>query len=531
LIDAGRFSEAIIPLTEAAHLVPDNARIQTDLGALYIEAGRPEDALDPLERAITINPQIAIAYWRLGMAFEMLGDADGAVAALEHAVQIRPALSDAHGRLALLYKGLGRRREAIESYQRAAQSSESQAEKYFAEAQARLTEGRVGEAENLLRRALEIEPELTTARGLLGQILVSKGQLDEAVECFAAQIKVTPHAGLPYYDLVRCKQFTTADERFLKQIESVLQEPGVEDINRLLLLLAHALVLGDLGRYEQAMKSFDEASELRAKIFSIDVMSFEAQVDKIIAIFTPQLLKRASSNSDRTPVLFVGMPRSGTSLVERMVSSHPDVKSAGELPFWRNRLQTVLDNGAETIDADFLNRTSAEYLDDLRAVSHTAARIADKEPLNFLAIGLIHMAFPAAAVIHCRRKPIETAIAIHQAHLPRSSGMPTGGADLVRYFRAYQRLMAHWRQALPAARLFEVDHERMTAWPEPDMRKLINFTGLPWDDGCVAPHLRSRLLRTAGGWQLRQSSNPASESWRLYQPWLGSLAPLVDEPA
>ncbi|MFL6689365.1 MAG: tetratricopeptide repeat-containing sulfotransferase family protein [Alphaproteobacteria bacterium] len=532
LIDAGRFPEAIVPMTEAAQLVPDNARIQTDLGALYIEAGRPEDALEPLERAITLNPRIAIAYWRLGTAFEMLGDMQGAVEALEHAVQIRPTLSDAHGQLALLYKELGRRREAIESYQRAARSSENQAGRHFAEAQSRLTEGRVGEAENLLRRALETEPGLTTARGLLGQILVSRGHLDEAVECFEAQIRATPNAGLPYYDLVRCKHFTTADESFLKQIDNVLQEPGVEDINRLLLLLARGLVLGDLGHYELAMKSFDEASDLRTRVFSIDIRAFEAEVDKLIAVFTRQMLERVSTNSDRTPVLFVGMPRSGLSVVERMVASHPEVKSAGERPFWRNRLQTVLGGGAETISADFLSQVSAEYLGDLRAASQTAARISDREPLNFLAVGLIHLAFPAASIIHCRRKPIETAVAIHQVHLPRSTGMPTGGEDLVRYFHAYRKLMEHWRRVLPAERLLEVDHERMTAWPEPDMRKLIDLIGLPWDDTCVAPHMRSRLVRTAGGWQLRQSSDPsASESWRRYQPWLGALAPLVDEPA
>jgi LPS sulfotransferase NodH len=280
------------------------------------------------------------------------------------------------------------------------------------------------------------------------------------------------------------------------------------------------------------MQSLDAASELRARAFAPDIESFERQVEEIMALFrTEMLVHRATANHDRTPVLILGMPRSGTTLVEQIVSSHPDVAGGGELIFWRKRLQKALEAGVGGLDSRFPNEAAGEYLRELHTFSN-GERVTDKDPFNFLAVGLIHMAFPRAAIIHCRRNPVDAAISIHQTHFSRSTGMPTGGQDLVRYFRANQRLMAHWRRVLPAGRMYEIDYEHLTASPQTEIRALIDHIGLNWDPACLTPHVNSRLVRTPSGWQVRQSINTGSvDRWRRYEPWLGPLASLRDEIA
>jgi hypothetical protein len=297
------------------------------------------------------------------------------------------------------------------------------------------------------------------------------------------------------------------------------------------LLLARGKALDDMGRYEEAMKSWDAASELRAQAFAPDIGKFERQVDDIIALFSRERVARYSSeNRDPTPVLIVGMPRSGTTLVEQILSSHQQVVGAGELGFWRNRLNGALENGPDGLNVPFLASAAAEFVEGLRMVSATAARVADKDPFDFLALGLIHMALPGASIIHCRRDPLDTAISIHHTHFSRSTGIPTGGDDLVRYFRAHNRLMAHWRSVLPEGRILELEYEHLTAYAGSEIRRVVDHVGLPWDPACLAPHATVRMVHTPSGWQVRQSINTASVGrWRRYERWLGPLAALREE--
>ena len=531
LVEQGRFAEAIAPMTEAAALLPGNGGIQMELGGLYLEVGRPVDALEHLCRAIEINPGLARAHWRMGIALQTLGEFDAAIEALEEAVRIRPQLADAHFRLAALYREHGRRNDALQSYRLAAEQAVEPAGKKFLEAQALLLEGRDTDAENLLRAALELDPGLPTAHGLLGQILSAFGRFDEAAKHFEAQLVKQPRAALAYYNLVRCRSMTDADQGLLKRIDTALDDRSVNDAGRAILLLARGKALDDLGRYEDAMKSLDEAAALRSRVFGLKIGDFENQIERIIALFSAEMIARCTSdNRDRMPVFILGMPRSGTTLVEQILSSHPKVAGAGELTFWRQRLQTALQGDADGFAPSLTTQAAAEYLEILRTFSGTAVHVTDKDPFNFLAAGLIHLAFPHATIVHCRRSPIDTAISIHQTHFSRSAGMPTGGEELVRYFRAYRRLMAHWQQVLPRGRLFELDYERLVSFPQSEIRRLIDHIGLEWDPACLTPHVNTGMVRTPSGFQVRQFINTGSiDRWRNYEPWLGPLKALLEE--
>ncbi len=243
-------------------------------------------------------------------------------------------------------------------------------------------------------------------------------------------------------------------------------------------------------------------------------------------------------SSDATPVLILGMPRSGTTLVEQIVSMHPEVGAGDELNFWNERgaawHRSVDGNeipavAKDSLDAEFLAKAGPDYLGVLRAIAPTAARVTDKMPFNFLWAGLIHLTFPRATIIHCRRAAVDTALSIHQTHFHPGLAFPTGGPELVAYFDCYQRLTDHWRGVLPADRFIEVDYEELTREPEPVIRRIIAACGLAWNDACLRPEANPRAVRTPSKWQTRQKIYRTSVArWRRYEPWLGPLRALVD---
>jgi hypothetical protein len=156
--------------------------------------------------------------------------------------------------------------------------------------------------------------------------------------------------------------------------------------------------------------------------------------------------------------------------------------------------------------------------------------VTDKMPFNFLWAGLIHLVFPRAVIIHCRRAAVDTALSIHQTHFHPGLAFPTGGSELVAYFRDYQRLIAHWRRVLPEDRFIEVDYQELTSAPEPVIRRIVAACGLAWYDGCLRPESNPRAVRTPSKWQTRQPIYRTSVArWRRYEPWLGPLRALVEQ--
>ena len=263
-----------------------------------------------------------------------------------------------------------------------------------------------------------------------------------------------------------------------------------------------------------------------------DPAAFSAEIERLIARCTPEFVTRARElgSSDATPVLIVGMPRSGTTLVEQIISMHPAAGAGGELNFWNERGAVWHRSGTAESETPFLAKAAADYLSVLHAIAPKAARVTDKMPFNFIWAGLIHLTFPRATIVHCRRAAVDTALSIHQTHFHPSLAFPTGGAELVEYFRGYRRLIDHWRRVLPAERFIEVDYEDLTRAPEPVIRRIIAACGLTWHDACLQPERSSRAVKTPSKWQIRQPIYRSSVArWQRYEPWLGPLRALVDD--
>jgi tetratricopeptide (TPR) repeat protein len=548
---AGRPADAIAPLRDAALLQPSNPIIQHDLGLACLEVGRFPDAIAALQRAVASNPGYTDAYFRLGIALEKLGNIGGAIAAYGRATELLPSLAEAWFRAGALAYTLGHRDQAIGYFRRAAATGDRNGFSRLGKARALLTEDRNQEAEQVLRETLVADPRNAMAYDLLGNLLTEFGRFEEARACFERAIAIAPMLAGSYYELVRCRPVTGGDGGLLQAMQAALATPGLEAVQRLRVHLAIGKAAEDLGDYALAMQHFDAADAVRRGTVRFDSAALSIEIDRLIARCTPELMARAPElgSRDATPVLILGMPRSGTTLVEQIVSMHPEVGAGSEVHFWNQRgtewhrsfsaENAATGNAAagsegpfvptENLASEFLAKAAADYLGVLRAIAPKAARVTDKMPFNFLWAGLIHMAFPRALIIHCRRGAIDTALSIHQTHFRPGLAFPTGGAELVAYFRDYQRLIDHWRSVLPADRFLEVDYEDLTRTPEPVIRRIIAACGLAWDDACLRPESNPRAVNTPSKWQARQPIYRTSVArWRRYEPWLGPLRALVD---
>jgi len=545
LLRAGRPADAIAPLRDAARLQPSDPIIQHDLGLACLEIGDIPDAIAALERAVASNPRYSDAHFRLGIALEKQGDIGGAIAAYDRATQLLPSLTEAWFRAGALVYTLGHGDEAIGCFRRAAATGGKTSFGLLGKARALLAEERNQEAEQVLRKTRALDPANAIAHDLLGNLLSEFGRFDEARECFERVITIAPLLAGSYYDLVRCRPVTSEDDGLLPRMEAALDTPGLEAAQRHRLHLAIGKAADDLGDYSLAMKHFDAADGVRRGSGSFDSAAFSLEVERLMDRCTPELMGRASEvgRTDATPVLIIGMPRSGTTLVEQIISMHPEVGAGGELNFWNERGAAWHRLGGDGtpsvvkglqdkkfVSPEFLVKAAADYLGVLRGIAPKAARVTDKMPFNFLWAGLIHLAFPRAIIIHCRRAAVDTALSIHQTHFHPTLAFPTGGAELVAYFHSYKRLTDHWRRVLPTDRFLEVDYEELTREPEPIIRRMIGACGLAWDDACLRPETNPRAVKTPSKWQTRQKIYRSSVArWRRYEPWLGALRELVDE--
>jgi len=531
-LKTGQPADAIAPLRDAALLQPSNAIIQHDLGLACLEAGRVQEAIAALQQAVANNPRYADAHFRLGIALEKLGDIRGAILAYDRATRLLPSLAEAWFRAGALVSELGHREEAIGCFRRAAATAAKTSYGRMGKARALLIENRNEEAEQVLREALVADSENAMAYDLLGSLLSELGRFEEARACFERAIAIAPLLAGSYYDLVRCRPVTSNDGDLLQGMQAALATPGLDAGQRLRLHLAIGKAAEDLGDYSLAMQHFDAADDARRGSGSFDSDAFSIEIDRLIARCTPELIARAPEvgSPDTTPVLIIGMPRSGTTLVEQIISMHPEVGAGDELNFWNERGAAWHRSGPDGNEKSFLARAAADYLRVLRAIAPKAGRVTDKMPFNFLWAGLIHLAFPRAVIIHCRRTAVDTALSIHQTHFHPSLAFPTGGAELVAYFRDYHRLVDHWRSVLPADRFIEVDYEELTSAPERVIRRIIATCGLPWHGACLRPESNLRAVKTPSKWQTRQPIYRSSVArWRRYEPWLGPLRALVGD--
>jgi len=492
-----------------------------------------KDALHALQRAIELSPDDAEAHGNLGNALRAAGQLERAVESQRRALGIKPDYAEAHNDLGSAQQDLGRLDEALGSFRRAIAIRSDFALAHCNLAHGLMLQNRPLDAEVSCRRALQIDPRLTTGIVQLAELQAGKGRFGEAEDLLKRAIAVEPDMPEAWAALVRFRKMGAGDAAWLEQAQR-LAARRLAPRQEVFLRYALGKYFDDLGEPEQAFSHYRRANEL-AKLHRTphDRRQFRLGVDRIMRNFDGGWIARqrpAGSPSDR-PVFIVGMPRSGTTLAEQILASHPEVFGAGELRYWNEAAPLYAARLPGERDAEVLRRLSDGYLSSLSALSSDARRVVDKMPANFLYLGLIHAALPHARIIHMRRNPLDTCLSIYFQNFEAPHSYANDLEDLAQYYGEYRRLMDHWRAGLAAEAMLEVPYEGLVEDPQGWSRRMVEFIGLPWDEACLQFHRNSRTVGTFSKWQARQKISKSSvDRWRKYEQFIApllQLAPLV----
>ena len=528
---SGRPEEAWATLEDARRW-PDQATTESLLGLTLLDLKEHRRAAGAFGRAATLEPSIAVHEHNHGLALERAGDLDAATEAFRRATRLAPSVAASHISLAQLLLRLNHRREAADAFRAAHRCEPNSLRGGLQLAQAQIEDREYEAAERLLRGLTNSEPRSEQALLLLGRLLQRLGRFKEAETNLRAALQRRPEKVRPYFDLVYGRKLTTTDAGLIEVMWQAREQTAPGD--RALLDYALGKAYDDLGRYGEAMARYDAANAAMLDQQggdAFDATAHTAYFDALIATFTPDFFLRNEGRGEPSerPVFVVGMIRSGTTLVDQILGSHPDVASIDEHPYWPRALRGVFGGGDAPGD-DTLKALADGYLEAIEQVGGDRARVTNKLPTNYALLGPIHLAFPNARFVHIRRDPIDNLLSIYQTRFPNPVRYAHNRGNLVAYYREYRRLMAHWRTVIPSDRLLEIDYETLVTDREPTIRRMIDFLGLLWDDRCLRPEANPHEIRTPSAWQARQPIFTASvEKWRRYEPWLGEFAALRDD--
>jgi len=353
-------------------------------------------------------------------------------------------------------------------------------------------------------------------------------------------VKLAPKSGRFHQSLAEIKRYE-AGEAHLAEMEALAREMrSLAEEEQMLLHFALGKALMDVGEHERAFHHLLEGNALKRRRICYNEQKTLSSLDQIRSAFTPELMRSYSGGGviSELPIFILGMPRSGTTLIEQILASHPNVHGGGERSDFENAVKGICtSDGSEvaypdcirTLTKSKLQELGSRYLGSLRSIAPDASRITDKLPDNFRFVGLIHLAFPNARIIHVRRDPIDTCLSCFSKLFSGELSYTYSLEELGRYYQAYRKLMSHWREVLPGGAMLDVDYEALVADIEGQARRLVAYCGLAWHDGCLDFHRTKRPIRTASAAQVRQPIyNSSVGRWRPYRHLLRPLLEVLE---
>ncbi|MFL9946951.1 sulfotransferase [Paraburkholderia agricolaris] len=569
LQEAGKFAESLVCLERVIALQPGWAEAHNNLANTSRRLGRMDRAEQHYRQALALSPAYAEAHSNLAFLLSTQGRYDEAAAVAQRAIELSPRLVDAYLNLAEVEVSRHRHEAALRALDMLAAFAPQHPAALVARAKALKQIERLDEALAFARQAVTIAPKSAEAHNTLAVVLQVLGQTDEALAQFeqaahlpgaVAEEALVGRATL-LMEAGRKDEAMAAFERALEAFPGSIQtlagradartfKSGDPDIAALEACLAEGercsltdrisahFALGkaylDIRDPARAFHHLDAGNRQKRATFTYDGAASGHWMKRIAEAFTPELYARlqGAGKPSALPVFIVGMPRSGTTLIEQIVSSHPQVTGAGELSALRlvvdgsglfpEKVKTLAGQGA----AQFLDHLGQAYLSRVAPLAEGRARLVDKMPGNFLYAGLIPLILPGARVIHVRRDPVDTCLSCYTKLFGGEQQFTYNQSELGVFYRHYERLMAHWREVLPSERFIEVDYETVVDNLEGEARRLVDFLGLPWDAACLSFHDNRRVVRTASVNQVRQPIYKTSKG--RWQAYAGYLAPLLE---
>ena len=499
------------------------------LGNKSIARGAYAEAIDIYQRLIKVDPRHAAALNNLGAALSKLGRFVEAEAYFHQAIRVDADFPDAYSNIGttLLLKGLY---EDAESFLRRALKLNPRL------VEARINLGlalaflsRLRDAKSNFEKALKYDPR--NAEALVGMALIAKtqGSFDQAEAMLERALKVNPGMSKALASQVSIRKMTSSDNAWLESAEKAAGS-GINLLDESELRFAIGKYYDDIESFKLAFGSYKLANDLLKSIAEpYDRGSYKGFVDRMIDAYTPKVLGRVEDGASVSmkPVFVVGMPRSGTSLTEQIISSHPLARGAGELEFWGHAAREHEATLGSPLDESTRRKLAEAYLKVLEVNAGGALRIVDKAPVNADYLGLIHSVFPNARIIYMQRDPIDTCLSCYFQKFVLSLTYTMDLSDLADHYRQHERLMAHWRAVLPPGTMLDIPYEQMVADQEGWSRKILDFVGLEWDQRVLDFHTTKRSVVTASFWQVRQKIYQNSvRRWRHYEKFIGPLLDL-----
>lgn len=533
LYTTGRLQDCLGRATALSGQYPDDPFIWNFLGIAHAALGNPQDSIKHCSRALELNPAYAEAHQNIGNALASMGKHEEAIDSYNRALQIKPDMVKALNSMGPALAAMEKYEEAIDSYNRALKIKPDYPEALNNLGITLMEMGRHPEAIENFRKALQLKPNQPETLNNLGTALKAFGLIDDAKSSYQQALQFKPDYIACHANLGALKKHESGDPQ-IAQMQNLYRNIARSNPGRAELGFALAKAHEDIGDFDEAFRLYVENNRLRKEELGYSIEQDRAlfrQIQSVFGASSPVLHADEVAPGPHRPVFIVGMPRSGTSLVEQILASHPQVFGAGELETMRQATQPLVEQlqNIGPLDKTALSRLRRQYLHEFERLKTVRPVITDKMPVNFRWLGFILAAFPEAKVINLNRDPVATCWSIFKHYFPaRGLGFAWDLADLAEYFGLYRHLMAFWHERFPG-RIYELDYERLTENQEAETRRLLEYCDLEWHDDCLNFHRTNRAVSTASSTQVRQKLyTGSSQAWRKYEK---HLAPLIQDLA
>ena len=568
LFDLKQFEEALDHYARALALSPDFVEAHSNRGNALYALERLGEAEAAHRRALALNPRFAQAWNNLGTVLRDLKRPEEALAAYRKALALTPNDPDTLDNLALAFKDLERDEEAVASLRRALAVETRNDKIHLHLGSALLDQHKIDEAAQAAkaalainpsnhdtvillgriafergdlagallhyRRAIALKPDLPDAYNNMGNALKDLGRLAEAEQAFLKAVELDPKLAGAYVNLADSRKFT-ADDPHLAAMQALERQDGLSITDRMHLNFALGKAYADLDDHAGSFEHLIAGNAQKRARIAYDEPATTGLFARIETAFTAARIAALSGRGEASsvPIFVLGMPRSGTTLVEQILASHRDVHGAGELDILDGILAGVggpdgtrlaFPEFVASADGAMLEAIGGRYVAALRKLAPDAQRVTDKMPSNFFFAGIIHLALPNARIIHTVRDPVDTCVSCFSKLFSAEQNHTYDLGELGRYHRRYQALMAHWHRVLPQGRILDVRYEDVVADLAAQAQRILDHCGLDWDPRCLDFHRTERPVRTASAAQVRKPIyQGAVGRWRVHEPYLGPL--------
>jgi len=577
LQEESKYEEALTCLERVVAMQPAYAEAHNNLGNTFKKLGQLDKAKSCYTKALELAPNYPEAHSNLSNLLKEFGELDQAVASARCAIDLNPRLADAYinaaaaemvrlrheealrwlnallafaptNGLALAAKSgvlnkLDRYEEALHTAQQAVMQTPLNGDAHNAVGQVLQSLGRYDEALTAFEKAAGLT-SVTPEQGFIskGQLLMEINRLEESGIAYAQALKVNPRSASAYFNAADLKTIRPEDPD-IGRMEELLEQNQVQSHgDRMCLHYALGKAWMDVGDAKRAFAHLDEGSRMKRGTISYDAAATDRWLKTIAEAFPASLFTQSDVSdgaSSDLPVFVIGMPRSGTTLVEQILASHPEVQGTGELSAMRRIVTGMRSSDGQPlsypegisalVQKGEAARIRNAYLAEVQKFAHDHKRIIDKMPANFLYAGLITLSMPHARIIHCRRDPVDTCLSCYTKLFTAEQNFTYDLTELGQFYLSYARLMEHWQRVLPPTHFIEVDYEAVVDDLETQAKRLVDFCGLQWDEDCLKFHDSRRPVRTASANQVRQPIYKRSVGrWKKYEPYLGPLLTALD---